>query len=100
MSTTLVTAYPPSVRSDVPFLLCFAVLGGLYLVLIVALLVAQVSFTVPDTPDHLLAALSSPAIRSAIKLSLLSTALTAILSLWVAVPLGYLLARFSFPGKS
>jgi molybdate transport system permease protein len=69
--------------------LCF--LGGIYLLLIVALLVAEASFT---TPGHLLAALDSPQIRYAIRLSLLSCCLTTLLSLWVAVPLGYLLSRW------
>src|SRR5262249_32481220 len=95
MATT--TAPPPyRVRSDVPFLCCLIFLGGLYIGLIVALLFAEASFT---SPDHLLAALGSPAIQYSIKLSLLSTAITAVLALWVAVPLGYLLARFSFPAK-
>jgi molybdate transport system permease protein len=33
-------------------------------------------------------------------LSLVSCTLTALLSLWVAVPLGYLLSRHTFPGKT
>lgn len=88
---------PPRVRSDVPFLAALIVLGGLYVVLIVAMLVAQASFT---SPGHLLTALGSPEIRYAIKLSLISCSMTTILSLWVAVPLGYLLARYSFRGKA
>ncbi|MBI3410529.1 MAG: ABC transporter permease [Planctomycetes bacterium] len=55
------------------------------------MLLAQASFT---SPGHVLAALDSPAIRYAIKLSLLSCSLTTILSLWVAVPIGYLMARW------
>jgi molybdate transport system permease protein len=83
-------------RSDLPFFLALGVLGGLYLALIVALLVADASFT---SPGHLARALASPEIRYAIKLSLLSCSITALLSLWVAVPLGYLLSRHDFPGK-
>ena len=41
----------------------------------------------------------SPDIRYAIRLSLISCTLTAILSVWVAVPLGYLLSRYRFRGK-
>ncbi len=82
--------------SDAPFVLALAVLGGSYAVLIVAMLLADASFT---SPGHLLAALASPEIRYAVKLSLVSSSITAILSLWVAVPLGYLLSRFSFAGK-
>jgi molybdate transport system permease protein len=84
-------------RSDLPFFLALGVLGGLYLALIVALLVADASFT---SPGHLARALASREIRYAIKLSLLSCSITALLSLWVAVPLGYLLSRFDFPGKA
>lgn len=93
-----VAAPPPQrvVPSDLPFLLGLVVLGGSYLVLIVAMLAADLFYT---TPDHLLAALDSPQIRYAVKLSLISCSITTILSLWVAVPLGYLLARFEFPGK-
>jgi molybdate transport system permease protein len=83
--------------SDAPFVAALAVLGGSYVVLIVAMLAADASFT---SPGHLLAALASREIRYAIKLSLVSSSITAILSLWVAVPLGYLLSRFSFPGKA
>ena len=87
---------PHSVRPDWPFLLGLAVLGGVYVVLIVAMLVADMSFT---TPDHLLAALRSPEIQFSIRLSLISCTLTTLLSLWVAVPIGYLMSRFKFPGK-
>ncbi len=83
-------------RNDWPFLLGLALLGSVYLVLIVAMLLADLSFT---TPGHLLAALRSPEIRFSIRLSLISCTLTTLLSLWVAVPIGYLLSRFNFPGK-
>jgi len=89
----------PSVRPggwDVPFFLRLTLLGGLYVFLIVAMLVADLAFT---TPDALLGALASPEIRFAIRLSLLSCSVTAILSVWVAVPLGYLLSRQRFAGK-
>lgn len=82
--------------SDWPFLLGLALLGSVYIVLIVAMLIADLSFT---TPGHLLAALRSPEIRFSIRLSLISCTLTTLLSLWVAVPIGYLLSRFNFPCK-
>jgi molybdate transport system permease protein len=90
-------ADPPRTRSDAPFFVGLGVLGGTYVVLIVAMLLAMASFT---SPDHLLGALASEEIQYAIKLSLLSCSLTAILALWVAVPLGYLMARYDFRGKT
>src|SRR4051812_5634674 len=78
------------VRSDKPFLAILGVIGGSYIVLIIAMLAADLFFT---TPSHLLRSLASPDIRYAIQLSLISCSITAILSVWVAVPLGYLLSR-------
>jgi len=89
-------AAPRRVGSDAPFYMALGLLGGLYVLLIVAMLVADLFYT---TPDHLLAALASRDIQYAIKLSLISCSVTAILSLWVGVPLGYLLSRYRFPGK-
>ena len=83
-------------RRDWPFFLGLALLGGLYAGLILALLVADLAAT---SPQHLLAALRVPEIRAALWLSLISSSAAAILALWVAVPLGYLLARTEFPGK-
>jgi molybdate transport system permease protein len=87
----------PTPASDRGFLICFALLGGLYLLLIVSMLVADLFYT---TPGHLWRALQSPEIRHAIKLSLISCTITTIMSLWVAVPLGYLMARCEFRGKA
>jgi molybdate transport system permease protein len=87
----------PQRASDRAFFICLWFLGGVYVVLIVAMLVADAAFT---SPGHLWRALQSREIRYAIKLSLVSCCLTTLLSLWVAVPLGYLLSRVSFRGKS
>jgi molybdate transport system permease protein len=65
--------------------------------LIVAMVLADTCFT---TPGQLWQALGSANIRYAIKLSLISCSLTSLLSLWVAVPLGYLLSRQRFPGRA
>lgn len=72
-------------------------IGGFYIFMIVAMLLADATFT---TPSHLLAPFKSRYIRYAVKLSLVSCSLTTILSLWVAVPIGYLLARTEFRGKN
>jgi molybdate transport system permease protein len=86
----------PRIRSDLPFYIAFGLLGGLYVGLIVALLVVDLSYT--STGD-VLRAFGSREIRAAVWLSLLSCSASAILSVWVAVPLGYLLSRTRFPGR-
>ncbi len=83
-------------RRDWPFFAGLSILSGAYVLLIVAMLVADLSFT---TPHHLLQALGSPELQYSIKLSLISCTLTTLLSLWVAVPTGYLMSRHDFPGK-
>ena len=87
---------PVRCRRDWPFFAGLAILSGVYLLLIAAMLVADLSFT---TPRHLLQALASDEIRYSIKLSLVSCTLTTLLSLWVAIPTGYLMSRHRFPGK-
>lgn len=84
--------FPP----DAVFYTALIVLGGVYVLLIAGLVAADTAYT---SPRHLLAALRSENIRYAIKLSLISCSITAILSLWIGVPLGYLLSRFQFRGK-
>jgi molybdate transport system permease protein len=94
-----VAAHHPSthhVRSDVPFYIGLGILSGSYVLLIVAMLAAELSFT---HPNYLSDALTSERIQYSIALSLLSCSLTTILALWAAVPFGYSLARFRFPGK-
>lgn len=83
--------------STLSFYLGLGLIGALYVGLIAAMLVADIFFT---TPDHLWHALQSREIRYAIRLSLVSCFVTTLFSLWVAVPLGYLLARTNFPGKA
>ena len=90
------SAPSPGRRRDWPFFIGLAILSGVYILLILAMLAADVSFT---TPHHLLRALASPEIRYSIKLSLVSCTLTTLLSLWVAVPTGYVMSRHQFPGR-
>ena len=44
--------------------------------------------------------LRKPEIRYSIKLSLISCTITALISLWVAIPIGYLLSRYRFLGRN
>jgi molybdate transport system permease protein len=83
-------------RASARFYLGLALLGGVYVALIVAMLVADLQYA---TPGQVWDALRSREIRYAIKLSLVSCVVTTVLSLWVAVPLGYLLSRTRFYGK-
>lgn len=83
--------------ADRRFFLGLWLLGGTYIGLIAALLIADFSFT---SPNQFVQALRSREIRYAIRLSLVSCSLTTLLSLWVAVPIGYLLSRTQFRGKA
>lgn len=88
---------PHQPGSDRPFFACMAILGGTYILLLAATVSADLFYT---TPGHFWRALQSPEIRHAIRLSLLSCTLTTLLSLWVAVPIGYLMTRVRFRGQA
>jgi molybdate transport system permease protein len=109
------------VGSDVPFYVVLGTIGGVYVLLIVGLLVADVAYMMqgdvgPDpqameggqahgwlvdlTRNPIAKALRKPEIQYSIKLSLISCTITTILSLWVAVPVGYLLSRHKFLGQN
>lgn len=107
------------VGSDMPFFAMLSVIGGSYVILLVGLLVADVSYMVrSENTDEvalspgleswrpmlrpvlpILEVLRQPEIQYSIKLTLASCFFTAVLSLVVAVPIGYLLSRFRFPGR-
>ena len=99
---------PPPIgqrRAEWPFVAMLAVVGGSYVVLILALLAADLGYLLHDagglgTWRGAIVRFLSPEITYATWLSLVSCGITAILSVWVAVPLGYLLSRFHFPGKA
>jgi molybdate transport system permease protein len=93
----MASSEPPRGRSDVPFIVGLSILGGVYVVLIAGMLIADLAFT---SADSFWEALRDPQIRYSLRLSLISCSITAILSVWVAVPLGYLLSRFDFRGKT
>lgn len=105
MNSTPEIARPHRVGPDWPFYTGLLLLSGVYVFLIVALVAANLSFIREGAlrgsgaPNPFLAALSSAEIQYAIRLSLLSCTVSTVLSLWVAVPLGYLLSRFQFRGK-
>jgi len=86
----------PRRRSDLAFHLVMGGLASSFVLLVALLIAADVLFT---SPRAFLAALAKPEIRAALRLTLLTCTLAAILSVWVATPLGYLLARHRFPGR-
>lgn len=115
---TIHTGY--GAKEDLPFYLMMAIIGGVYVVLLAGMLLADVCYMVssesatslslptwlewarpvlrPGLP--ILAALGKPEIQYSITLTLISCFFTAILSLIVAVPLGYSISRFRFPGRN
>jgi molybdate transport system permease protein len=101
----------PGVRSDKLFHIVLGALGGFYVLMIVLMLLADTVYMVESDSGAegaspllrpimpIISALSKPEIRYSLQLSLISCSVTALLSLWVAVPLGYLLSRHRFPGR-
>jgi molybdate transport system permease protein len=79
------------------FVIALAGLAGIYALLIVVLLVSGATFT---SPQDIVNALASGPIRYSVMLSLATCTIAALLALWVAVPAGYILARWEFPGKT
>ena len=87
----------PRIRSDRFFLIGMTILGGSYVLLILLMLVADFAYLEPAALGR---AWTSPEIRYAAKLSFLSSSVTAVLSIWVAVPIAYLCSRYQFRGKA
>ncbi len=87
----------PNVKSDKPFLIALGLIGGFYVVMILAMIVADATYT---SPKNFWNALQSPEIRYSIKLSLFSCTVTTLLALVVAVPIGYLMSHYHFAGKN
>ncbi len=93
------------VGSDRWFYGCLILLGGSYIVLILLTLLADGVYVLMEIFLHgqwpaVRNVLVSEEIWYATKLSILSSTITTVLALWVAVPIGYLLSRFKFPGRA
>jgi molybdate transport system permease protein len=84
-------------RAFDPFWLVLGLITGSYLLFWLGLLGAA---AVHSSPHDLWHALQTREIRYAIGLSLVTCTLTAVLSLLLALPVGYLLARGRFPGRA
>ena len=85
------------VGSDLPFLLCFGILGGSYVLIIVLMVVADLAHT---SSSAILDALQSREIRFSIRLSLITCSVSTVLSVMTAVPIGYLMSRYEFRYKN
>ena len=81
---------------DRGFLAALILIGSFYVIMLLAMLAADLAWT---SPGEILKTLSSDEIQYSIRLSLMSCTVAAILSVWVAVPIGYLMSRFNFFGK-
>ncbi|HYF00233.1 MAG TPA: ABC transporter permease [Planctomycetota bacterium] len=91
-------------KSDRGFVAALSALGGVYVVLIVALPLALLVTLVASDPaagetSEFKGALFSREVRFAVGLTLWTSTLSALLSLVVGIPLGYVLSRTSFPGR-
>jgi len=71
--------------------------GVVLSIFIVALLLGVVTHT---TPQALFSSITSPEIRFAIRLSLITSILSTALCIIISVPAAYAMARFTFPGKN
>jgi len=84
------------VGSDVPFFIYLGGVGGSYILLILLMLAADLTYT---SPADFATALEKPEIQYSIRLTLISCTISALLAVLVATPLGYLLSRFAFRGR-
>ena len=92
---------PHNPKSDSWFFSGMFFLGGFYLLLIVALLAADMFYAATRMSwDRITAIFSDPGIQASIKLTVVSCTLSALFSLIVAIPLGFLMSRSKFKGKS
>lgn len=80
-----------------PLWISFGVITGGYLLFILAMLGATAAYS---SPGDLIRVLGKREIRYSIQLSLISCTITALLSVALAVPVGYLLSRGRFRGRT
>jgi molybdate transport system permease protein len=92
---------PHKVRSDLPFYSALFGISGIYLLLIIGMLGADLWYAVTEVSfDEFRELLNSEDIHDSVKLTLITCTISALLSLLVAIPAGYLLSRYDFFGKT
>ncbi|MEN8715130.1 MAG: molybdenum ABC transporter permease, partial [Verrucomicrobiales bacterium] len=76
-------------------------ISGMYLLLIVGMLSADLWYAITTVDGaRLQSLLTDKNILSSIKLTLFTCTVSALLSVLVAIPAGYLLSRYQFRGKA
>ena len=101
--------------SNAIFYALFVVMGGTYVVLIVGMLIADAAYMTEKTFDGITSegrslfsvishnpiatALADKRIQHSIWLSLISCTMSAVISVMIAIPMGYLISRHEFRGK-
>jgi len=83
--------------SDLPFLAGMGTISAVYILLIVAMVLANVYVVKTSDISRIW---SDPDLQSSLKLTLLTCSITALLSVFVAVPTGYILSRYRFWGRA
>lgn len=92
---------PVRVRSDLPFFSAMIGIAIMYLLLLGGMLLADVFYSVSNVGwKEFKEILGDEYIQSSVKLTLFTCTVTAILSVIVALPIGYLLSRYDFKGKA
>ncbi len=84
------------VGSDLPFILIMAVIASTYILLILAMIASDLSFT---NSSQIFLALKSPEIQYSIKLSLFTCTVSMVLSIIFSIPIAYFLTRYKFKGS-
>jgi molybdate/tungstate transport system permease protein len=84
-------------RTGVPWLVLQLVLSGSLLLLFLLPIYALFTYA---PPSAILAAATDPAVDSALYLTFLASGIAVLAAIVFAIPLGYLLARRTFPGRS
>ncbi|PCJ52161.1 MAG: molybdenum ABC transporter permease [Planctomycetota bacterium] len=72
-------------------------LCGIYIFLLIGMVLADFRFIDIKSIKNFF---NDPNIISSLKLSIASCSITTVLCLWVAIPIGYILSRYEFRGKS
>lgn len=86
-----------NVPSDIPFFGLMLTLSCIYIFLLLAIILSEFKYIDQKSISRIF---NDPNIMQSIKLSIISCTITTILCLIVAVPIGYLMSRFQFLGKS